>query len=99
MEELSGIGHLARTVGLDSFPVRYSLTIREHMIPITIGTVPISGTSAIAGSVELIDDDPVFFAVNAGQRFTLAMNDGRRMDIYLADDKGTISVTGGRGFY
>jgi hypothetical protein len=55
--------------------------------------------TTVTGTVSVVPDSTFFMLRNVGQYFTLTLEDGRRLDVFLKDSSGAIAVAGGQGFH
>jgi hypothetical protein len=88
---LSGIGKLHAKSGDEPVPVEYFLQITQEAIP--GGLMDVSGRISCPG-------DPEFIRRNVRTRtpFTLELEDGGKIDIFISNSDGSIQPSGG-GFY
>lgn len=93
-EELEGVGEVRRADGKSVGMARYSLLVHREMHPAGPGEPEIPGLRDVSGKVEGLDN----FGLMDEKRLTLELEDGRRLDFFIADLEGCVAPTG-RGLY
>jgi hypothetical protein len=98
VETPSGNGHLERKETSERIAVSYRLNVTQRMIPAGADAIP--GLISITGVIAASNDPNLImrlFATGPRERFTLCLEDNRKLDFLLGNANGSIVATG--GFY
>lgn len=87
IEQCSGVGRIYDENGQHIGESRYDLQVLQEVHDSPTGDVP--GLKRIEGTVEVIAD--------IGRALTIHLEDGRRLDFFIADVSGRIAHRGGKG--
>lgn len=89
VKKLSGVGRLIRREGGEPITgVHYDLVVTQDLSKLVRKRLT-SGERRITGNVSK-PDDLSFATLNSRKYFTLVLNDGRKLDIFIANRQGTI---------
>lgn len=89
------MGHLRRKGDGKKIPINYELTISQRKTPdAPSGKVEYKASGKITPL-----KDPKFILDNIGGEFMLHLEDGRKIEIFIAHGNGAISGTIGDNFY
>jgi hypothetical protein len=96
LEIASGNGHLQRSAS-EATAVKYRLVVGQRMVEALPNAPAIPGMITITGRIESSNDPTQLANLYAGgprERYTLHLEDGRKLDLYLGNGSGSISPDG-----